>query len=117
MVSGGLGRDRDRHNESSEAAIRRWGAGGERQFATSLAIVRTASSPTTTEEPDRNGVTSPNGAAPAEPMPATPMHESKADALASMAFSARHRTRLHGTNALDRLNGEVKRRSDVVGIF
>ena len=28
-----------------------------------------------------------------------------------------HRTKLHSTNTLERLNGEVKRRSDVIGIF
>ncbi len=28
-----------------------------------------------------------------------------------------HRAKLHGTNALERPNSEIKRRSDVVGIF
>jgi putative transposase len=45
------------------------------------------------------------------------MDDSEHDVLAYMAFPRQHRTKLHSTNPIERLNKEVKRRADVVGIF
>ncbi len=39
------------------------------------------------------------------------------EVLAFMDFPKEHRVKIHSTNVLERLNGEVKRRADVVGIF
>jgi len=49
--------------------------------------------------------------------PAALMDEAEEDVLAFMTFPKEHRAKLHSTNPIERLNGEIKRRTEVVGIF
>ena len=45
------------------------------------------------------------------------MDEAEHDVLAYMAFDGELRRKLHSTNPLERLNKEIKRRTNVVDIF
>jgi putative transposase len=45
------------------------------------------------------------------------MDDAESDVLAFMTFPKAHRVQIHSTNPLERLNAEIKRRTDVVGIF
>jgi len=51
------------------------------------------------------------------PKLATPMDSAEQDVLTCMTFPRQHWTKLHSTNPIERLNGEIKRRTEVVGIF
>ena len=54
---------------------------------------------------------------PKVPKLAALMDEAEGDVLAYMTFPQQHRSKLHSTNPLERVNGEIKRRTEVVGIF
>ena len=45
------------------------------------------------------------------------LDDAEHDVLAYMTFPKEHRAKLHSTNPIERLNGEIKRRTEVVGIF
>jgi putative transposase len=51
------------------------------------------------------------------PKLATLLDEAEQDVLAFMTFPKEHRAKIHSTNPIERLNGEIKRRTEVVGIF
>jgi len=45
------------------------------------------------------------------------MDEAESDVLAYMSFPPAHRPKLHSTNPIERVNGEIKCRTEIVGIF
>ena len=53
---------------------------------------------------------------PKVPKLATLIDAAEHDVLAYMSFPKEHRAKLHSTNPIERLNGEIKRRTEVVGV-
>jgi len=51
------------------------------------------------------------------PKLAAMMIDTEHEVLAFLDFPKEHRVKIHSTNVLERLNGEIKRRANVVGIF
>ncbi len=58
-----------------------------------------------------------DGLRPRLPQAAALLQDAAEDILAHKHFPEEHRRQLHSTNPLERLNKEIKRRSNVVGIF
>ena len=67
--------------------------------------------------PASNGAMSPIRSDLRRPKLAGLMDEAETDVLAYVSFPAAHRAKLHSTNPLERLDGEIKRRTEMVGIF
>jgi len=57
------------------------------------------------------------GLAPESPKLAHLMDDAENDVLAYMTFPKQHSAKLHSTNPVERLNGEIKRRTEVAGVF
>jgi len=88
---------------------------GQRQ--TVAALIRTAFAQETEAEARRQWRVVADQLRERLPRLAKLMDEAEADVLAFMTFPKAHRLQIHSTNPLERLNAEIKRRTDVVGIF
>ena len=81
------------------------------------AFIGTPSPRTTPKPPGPNGDRSPTSCARRVKKLAELMDEAESDVLAYMSFPPAHRPKLHSTNPIERVNGEIKCRTEIVGIF
>ena len=88
---------------------------GQRQMV--LAMINTAFAQDTQETASAQWRTVADQLRTKFPKLAALMGDSECDVLAFMSFPKAHRTQIHSTNPLERLNAEIKRRTNVVGIF
>jgi transposase-like protein len=66
--------------------------------------------------PRPRGAKGPTESGPELPKLAALLDEAEEDVLAYMTFPKQHRAEIDSTNPLERLDGEIKRRTDVVGL-
>jgi len=88
---------------------------GQRQMV--LALINTAFAQETAEAASAQWDVVADQLASKFPKLAVMLGDAKHDVLAFMGFPKAHRTQIASTNPLERVNAEIKRRTDVVGIF
>jgi putative transposase len=88
---------------------------GQRQMV--LALINTAMAQETTDAAHEQWHVVADHFRTKLPKLATMLDEAENDVLAFMDFPRAHRKQIASTNPLERLNAEIKRRTDVVGIF
>jgi putative transposase len=95
-------------------ALAHAGTSGRRVFSAFIATAFAQDTPEAASTQWRNVA---DQIRPKVPKLATLMDSVEHDVLAYMTFPEAHWTKLHSTNPIERLNGEIKRRTEVVGIF
>jgi putative transposase len=95
---------------------------GKSQRRIVSAVGHTSPTGTAYAEPDAEGArrqwrTVADQLRPKVPRLAALMDSAEEHVPAYMAFPAAHRAKLHSTNPIERVNGEMKRRANPVGIF
>lgn len=88
-----------------------------KQRAAVTAMIKTICALETAQEAHKQWQTVADALRDRAPKLAEMMDGSREDLLAYTAFPKEHWPQISNTNSLERLNGEIKRRSDVVGIF
>ena len=88
-----------------------------RQRPAVTAMIKTIFAQETAQEAHKQWQTVADALRDRAPKLAEMMDGAREDVLAYTAFPKEHWPQISSTNPLERLNGEIKRRSDVVGIF
>jgi putative transposase len=87
---------------------------GKTQRRIATAWIGTASAEIDAPAADASGAPSPTGSG---PRPAGLMGAAEEDVRAFMDLPREHRAKVHNANPIERLDGEIKRRTDAAGIF